>query len=149
MAAKIKAACTALGVPAKVFYRDGIGISGAYQQVATWRAAFVVELHFNAFNGSAHGTETLYDKDRHPGSAAWAKRLQDAMLATLETQDRGLKECDFGDRGCDIVSALDIPSALIEPFFGDNPADVQKGHSKKDALAQAIARTAATQLGVA
>ncbi|MCA1408209.1 hypothetical protein I6F26_24785 [Ensifer sp. IC3342] len=55
-ASKIKTACTALGVPAKVFHRNGIGISGAYQQVAAWRASFVVELHFNAFNGSARGT---------------------------------------------------------------------------------------------
>ncbi|MCA1408210.1 hypothetical protein I6F26_24790 [Ensifer sp. IC3342] len=56
------------------------------------------------------------------------------ILATLGTQDRGL------NRGYDSASALDIPSALIEPFFGDNPADAQKVHTKKDALAEAIAR---------
>ncbi|MER9316325.1 N-acetylmuramoyl-L-alanine amidase [Mesorhizobium sp. M0659] len=149
LASKIKTICAGLGVPAKIFYRDGIGISGAYQQVSAWGASCVVELHFNAFNGSARGTETLYDKDRHAGSAAWATRLQEAMLATLGTQDRGLKECDPGDRGYGSVSALNIPSALIEPFFGDNPVDAQKGHNNKDDLAEAIARTAAAQLGVA
>ncbi|MBP1885004.1 hypothetical protein [Sinorhizobium mexicanum] len=32
--------------------------------------------------------------------------------------------------------------------FGDNPADAQKGLSNKDAVEEAIARTAATLLGV-
>ena len=149
LASKIKAACSAVGVESKIFFRDNVGIGGAYQQVSDWGASCVVELHFNSFNGTARGTETLFDKDRNSGSAAWAQRLQTAMLGALGTVDRGLKECNPGDRGFGSVSALNIPSALIEPFFGDNQADAQKGHNNKDDLAEAVARAAAAQLGVA
>lgn len=149
LAAQIKATCTTIGVTSKIFYRDNIGIEGAYQQVATWGAKCVMELHFNAYNSSAKGTETLYDNNRNAGSRAWAQRLQNTMLEVLGTNDRGLKECDPGDRGYGSVSAVNIPSALIEPFFGDNPSDAAKGHNNKEDLAEALAKAAAQQLGIA
>lgn len=148
LAAKIKQECQNRGVESKIFYRDGIGISGAYKQVKSWGAACVMELHFNAFNGSARGTETLYDADTNSGSQSWAGRLQQSMLDVLGTKDRGLKERDPGDRGYKSVSSVNIPSALIEPFFGDNTADAQIGHSSKDDLAAALAEAAAGQLNV-
>ncbi len=146
LAEKVHAICRARNITSRIFYRDGIGIRGAYRQVAAWGAAFVVELHFNAFNGRAHGTETLFDADRNAGSKAWAQRLQDAMLSGLQLRDRGLKERDPGDRGYASVSALNIPSALIEPFFGDNPSDAYIGHTGKDDLAEAVADAAAAQI---
>ena len=146
LAGKIKALCDVKAIESRIFYRDGIGISGAYRQVADWGAAMVVELHFNAFNTQAHGTETLYDNDRNAESKAWAQRLQDGMLAALSLRDRGLKERDPGDRGYSSVSAIDIPSALIEPFFGDNPTEAHVAEAKKDDLAEAVAEAAAVQL---
>jgi len=146
LAQKIYNRCVASGVEAKIFFRDGIGISGAYRQVAKWGATCVAELHFNSFNGRAHGTETLYDEDVNTGSEAWAQRLQDEMLSALGLHDRGLKERDTGDRGYASVSALDIPSALIEPFFGDNPSEARIGNAKKDELAEAVVNAARSQL---
>jgi len=146
LATMVHRACMARGVQSKIFYRDGIGISGAYRQVAKWGASCVMELHFNSFNGAAHGTETLYDADRNAGSRAWAQRLQDAMLGALRLHDRGLKERDAGDRGYASVSALDIPSALTEPFFGDNPSDAHVGEANKQELAEALAEAAAAQV---
>lgn len=146
LADKIKVHCQSKNIESRIFYRDGIGISGAYQKVRQWGAACVMELHFNAYNRSAHGTETLYDNDTNSGSRAWAQRLQDGMLGALGTHNRGLKERDPGDRGYRSVSAVDIPSALIEPFFGDNPQDAQRGHANKDALAEALANAAVLQL---
>ena len=142
LAERLKSECANRGVPSRIFYRDGIGIRGAYRQVKAWGAACVLELHFNAFNGSAHGTETLYDKDRNAGSKAWAQKLQDAQLDALGLRDRGLKERDPGYRGYLSVSILDIPSALIEPFFGDNAADALAAHSRKDVLAEELAAAA-------
>jgi len=149
LAAKIKAACSAKGIESDIFYRDGVGIAGAYAEVEQWGAACVVELHFNASNGKASGTMTLYDKDRHTGSSSWAKLLQDSMLATLALRDFGLKELKPGDRGYASVSALKIPSALIEPFFGDNASDAETATNGKDRLAAAIAEAAARHLKIA
>lgn len=146
LANKVKSKCDQAGIASKIFFRDGVGISGAYQQVVQWGAQCVVELHFNAFNGSAHGTETLYDEDTNSGSKAWAERLQTRMLDALKLRDRGLKERDPGDRGYQSLSAANIPSALIEPFFGDSPTDAQAAHSGKDELAEAIFSAAVSQL---
>lgn len=148
LASKIKAACSRFGVPSKIFYRDNVGISGAYQQVLNWGASCVMELHFNSYTGAAKGTETLYDNDTNSGSKAWAGKLQGAMLEALGTSDRGLKELDSGDRGYGSVSAINIPSALVEPFFGDNVSDATKAHNNKDDLAEALAGAAAAQLNI-
>lgn len=148
LASKIKSECQILGVESRIFFRDNIGISGAYRQVAEWGAACVMELHFNAFNGSAHGTETLYDAETNSGSKAWAERLQKAMHSSLGLRNRKIKDRDPGERGYRSVSAINIPSALIEPFFGDNRRDAQIGHANKDDLAEALAQAAASQLAV-
>jgi N-acetylmuramoyl-L-alanine amidase len=62
--------------------------------------------------------------------------------------DRGLKELGPGDRGYESCSSLDIPSALIEPFFGDNPDDARLGHDTKQELAVVIASAMRAQLGL-
>jgi hypothetical protein len=150
LAASIKALCDAVDLRCEIFYRDVGGIAGAYERVRAWGAACVVELHFNAATGTAVGTETLYDSDVNAGSRAWAQRLQDEMVALYGRKgkaNRGLKEVDPGDRGYESCSALDIPSALIEPFFGDNPGDAKLGQDNKQGLAEGIARAIRAQLG--
>ncbi|NNJ67894.1 MAG: N-acetylmuramoyl-L-alanine amidase [Boseongicola sp.] len=149
LAGLILAECAARNVEAQVFYRDGVGISGAYKQVDAYGATCVLELHFNAAKGNARGTETLYDGDTNKMSESWANALQVAMVdvyGRTGSADRGLKERDPGDRGYKSLSSSDIPSALIEPFFGDHPGDAHLGHETKKALAAAIAETAATWL---
>lgn len=150
LADKMMVHCQNIGVEAKVFYRDGVGISGAYANVLEYGAACAVELHFNSFNGSVAGTETLYDNDTNANSKQWAQDLQDAMVelyGRTGNQDRGLKERDEGDRGYKSVSAIDLPTALIEPFFGDNDADAGLGQSLKDELASTLANVALQRLG--
>lgn len=149
LALKLKTGFDLKGVEARIFYRDNIGISGAYRQVVAWGAACALELHFNSYNGKVHGTETLFDQQTNAGSMVWAKRLQAAMVQTLRTEDRGLKECDPGDRGYQSLSAADIPTALIEPFFGDHAGDVRIAEVSKDALAAALVEAGAVQLAVA
>ena len=145
LAGKIIAEAAALGATAKMFLRDSGGISGAYSQVAAWGATAVVELHFNAATGTARGTETLYGP-ACPASEAWAKRVQDAMVSLYGRGsglpgNRGLKRTPPHPRGSASVNALrQIPSCLIEPFFGDNATEAAMGHSKKDGLAKALAR---------
>jgi hypothetical protein len=151
LAIRIKALCDADNLRCEIFYRDLGGIVGAYKRVRDWGAVCVVELHFNASNGSALGTETLYDADVNAGSEAWAQRLQDGMVALygrVGKANRGLKERDPGDRGYESCSALDIPSALIQPFFGDNPGDAKLGQDNKQQLAVVIAKAMRAQLGL-
>jgi len=120
------------------FFRDGVGIEGAYQQVAEWEADAVVELHFNAFNGEARGTETLYCNDEDQQRVLekeFAESVQQHLCQVFNRTDRtnrGIKPLSRGDRGYNNVTQLfDIPSILIEPFFGDNPAEAQMAVAKK------------------
>jgi N-acetylmuramoyl-L-alanine amidase len=110
-----------------------------------------VELHFNAAVASnATGTGVLY----HPRSTrgrAWAGLLQSGMTAAL-----GLPPWPEGTdgvitpfrasgremRGQKSLSAGQAPAALIEPFFGSNPADAARAAAAKGALALAIVRAA-------
>jgi len=142
LAEKIVSECSALGANAAVFFRDNGGIAAAYSGAAASGAKAVIELHFNNDGGAARGTETLYGT-ACAASEDWAQRVQDSMVALYGrtgTLDRKLKRTPPHPRGSDSVNALStIPSCLIEPFFGDNASDAALGHTKKDALAKALA----------
>lgn len=137
LAEMIKQKAEASGIRCNVFFRDNGGITGAYARVRQWRPEATVELHFNAFNKQARGTETLF---AHPKSRAWAQTLQKEFVTLYNRTgrlDRGLKDQSAGGRGH--LSLIQIqPSALIEPFFGDEPSDAQLGEQSKRQLADAI-----------
>ncbi|MCF7731610.1 MAG: N-acetylmuramoyl-L-alanine amidase, partial [Akkermansiaceae bacterium] len=141
LAEKIKTAGAAAGIEVGIFLRDGIGIAGAYRELADWGAAAAIELHYNNHDGSVRGTETLWGP-ACPKSEAWATAIQAAMVALYNRtgkQNRGLKQAPPFDGGRDSVNALStIPSCLIEPFFGDNPDDVALGGANKTRLAEAL-----------
>lgn len=141
LADRIMAECASADIEGKVFFRDKIGVSGVYKQVAAWGAHACVELHFNWGGGSAKGTETLFGvacKD----SEAWATVVQKGMVNLYKRtgkQDRGLLKCPPYKRGSENVNALSsIPSCLIEPFFGDNKDDAKLGHDYKQSLAKTL-----------
>ncbi|WAC27878.1 N-acetylmuramoyl-L-alanine amidase [Ancylobacter sp. SL191] len=136
LAQRIAAICQASGIASRTFFRDGIGIAGAYAQVNDWRADAVCELHFNASGGAGHGTETLYGLV--PRAEAFARVMQRSMLDALGLRDRGILLRRPGERGGESVNAPRMPGVLIEPFFGDNRADAERGAERKDALAQAV-----------
>ena len=125
LAKLIKSQASANNIECGIFYRDGIGIKGAYKKVNQWHADSCIELHFNAFNGRVIGTETLYGS--YSPSEAWASSIQDAMAELYDRegrQDRGLKQRVIGERGGKNVNQLDtIPSCLIEPYFGDTSSE--------------------------
>ena len=126
-----------LGIVSKVFYRDNIGIAGAYREAKKWLNAHVnmvqvlIEYHFNAFNKKAFGTETLHSNKRDARGVqerVFAQMIQDAMVKTYNRTgrgNRGLKNLATpGESGFyNLVQVVDRPSILIEPFFGDNPSE--------------------------
>lgn len=77
----------------------------------------LVELHLNAFNGSAKGTEVLYFSDR---GKTYAQRVND-KLDDIFT-DRGIKK----RTDLYILRDTDCPAILVEAFFCDNKEDYQK-----------------------
>ncbi|MDB8805001.1 N-acetylmuramoyl-L-alanine amidase [Romboutsia sp. 1001216sp1] len=92
----------------------------------------LVELHLNAFNGSAKGTEVLYYSDR---GKTYAQRVND-KLDDIFT-DRGIKK----RTDLYILRDTDCPAILVEAFFCDNKEDYQKADEvhEKDLIAKKIA----------
>lgn len=146
----IKDELAARQVRCEVFFRNtggSTGVADAYRRVIAWGPRASVELHFNAANGSARGTETLYE---FASSMDWARLLQQAMCNLYDhgdkrterniKLDRGLLQASKNGRGVASLNKFDT-SALIEPFFGDNLTDATLGTSKKRELAKAIAES--------
>lgn len=140
LAQQIQSTANSKGVDCKIFFRDGIGISGAYRNVASWLPNACIELHFNAYNGRVKGTETLYGL--YGESEKWADAVQNAMVTLYEragAYDRGIKLRKTGERGGKNVNQLkEIPSCLIEPFFGDESSEAKLAKDYLIDLAAAI-----------
>lgn len=141
LAKRIEAAATHTDIEVRIFYRDNIGIAGAYRQLASWGASSAVELHFNAYNGRVAGTETLYGT-ACAQSKQWAEIVQNKMVDLYQRTgrtNRGLKACPPYNRGARSVNALShIPTCLIEPVFGDNSAEARLAEQLKDNLAREL-----------
>lgn len=119
------------------FRRDRIGISGAYKEaekfLEPFKNKFAIELHFNAYNGTARGSEVLYVG----GEKKLAGDLSAMFASHIKTKDRGAKSLSSGDRGHYNVSRLDdmsIQSILTEPFFGDNVDDCHGWAASREAI---------------
>ena len=82
-----------------------------------------VELHLNAFNGSAKGTEVYYY------SAGTGKTCAERVVAKLATvfSNRGAKQ----KQDLYFLKLTKAPAILIESFFCDNAGDCEKGKDKK------------------
>lgn len=137
-----------------VFFRDGIGIKGAYNQALSWiekeplDGCAIIEPHFNAvpehLKGKVHGTETLMCDLR---DLAWvnenlyAALIHQVILDTLDTKDRGIKSRpeSEGEAGWyNVNQTVHYPSILPELFFGDHPVDAAKGLARMEPLARNI-----------
>ena len=118
------------GLAVQTFFRDDVGIAGAYRNASSYQPEAIIELHFNAATPAAHGAETLYSSV-NPQSEKLAQLLQKSMCDALGSRDRGIKHIKKGGRGYGNVSASSLPSALVEPFFGSNTADCENAVEKK------------------
>jgi len=80
-----------------------------------------ISVHCNAFNGSAHGTETFC----YPNSGNTTYRLRDKtnpeVVAALGTYNRGCKTADFY-----VLRETAMPAILCELAFIDNAGDAAK-----------------------
>ncbi len=102
-------------------------------------ADLAVELHFNAANTLATGTETLCASGSFRGHQA-ALIMQRHLVAALGLRDRGVKGTAGSGRGGLFLTKTRMPALILEPFFGDNPVDWNRANARAGALATAIAR---------
>ena len=113
----------------KKFHRRYVGsytreIEEVYGQVEDWGAETSIELHFNSYTPSSHGTETLSSGSTK--SRLLATAIQESMVETLNLRDRGVKFRSREERGGKSLHAASPPAILVEPFFGSNQADVNR-----------------------
>lgn len=92
----------------------------------------LIELHLNAYNSSAKGTEVLYYSEK---GKAYAQRVNDKLDDIFVDRDIK-KRTDLY-----ILKSTDCPAILIEVFFCDNKDDYMKADEphEKDLIARKIA----------
>lgn len=131
IAARMLQASADYGLETKKFNRSSGGgytqeIREVYSRTDAWRAEVTVELHFNAFNRSTIGTETLCGPSAN--SFKTADAIQKVLVDLLDRGvggDRGVKTYRPGMRGAASLISGRAPAVLVEPFFGDAPADAR------------------------
>ena len=102
------------------------------------KATCAIELHLNAYNGQASGTEMIYWLSSSKGQIL-AQTLQEAATTMLHLPNRGIKGPQAGGRGSKFLSKTNCPAVIVESFFIDNPEDLRRGELVKEALAIAYA----------
>lgn len=113
------------GVELQIIFRDGVGIAGAYAEARAKNCDCVIELHFNAADGKASGTETLCSIDGD--DIDFAHVIQKAMCQFFKRvgDSRGVKVISKADRGgVNLYSFPGGPNCLVEPFFGDSEPEM-------------------------
>lgn len=123
-------------VDVEIIFRDGVGLSGAYAKALRANCDCVIELHFNAFNKTAAGSETLSTTDSR--DQEFAKIVQSFICGvfTRTGQSRGVRVLTKTARGgSNIYSFPSGPNCLVEPFFGDNPVEADMAMKRKQAYA--------------
>lgn len=124
-----------------IIYRDKLGISGAYAKAALLGCDVVIELHFNAYNGVVYGTETLCTQDADDVDFAHLVQKATCSVFNRNGMSRGVKVISASARGGGNVHAFKQgPNCLVEPFFGDNPKEVDLALKHKENYAKALIR---------
>ncbi|WP_306115515.1 MULTISPECIES: N-acetylmuramoyl-L-alanine amidase [unclassified Roseovarius] len=142
---------TATHLTIRTFFRDNVGIAGAYQASDAFGSDITVELHFNSsHNTSSKGTGILYC----PGSTrgrSFATLLFEEMDAVLGFGDwpqgsggvvTPFQASGQQRRGETSLKSGRAPATLIEPFFGSNPTECASANANKTNLASAIVTAA-------
>ena len=100
-------------------------------------ADLFVSIHCNASNNTdSHGTETFCYRFGAP-SEVLANCIQNQIIKTMETGDRGIKEGNFA-----VLRNTNCPAVLVELCFISNPEEelLLADPAQQDKFAAAIAR---------
>jgi N-acetylmuramoyl-L-alanine amidase len=89
---------------------------------AQYDGDIMLSIHCNAANGKANGTETFY---RGEANREQAERINDALVASMGTRDRGVKTESSSQHARLAVMSFQ-PCFLIELGFIDHGGDLTK-----------------------
>ena len=83
---------------------------------------FVIELHFNKYDGKAnnegHGCESvIFPKNLK--SRDLSEKILDKISKKFNIKNRGVEEHGKGERGYGFLSKIKSNCIILEPFFGD------------------------------
>ena len=137
--------CTAelINYDANIYLYDRI------QYIKSKNFDLAIELHMNAFNKKANGSE-CYHKFKSEDGKLLAGEISKSISKKLKAKDRGSKIKTYSENGREkdyfgFIRELDCEALLVETLFIDNAADRGKltSQSGQMACAQAIAQAIA------
>lgn len=103
--------------------RDGGHYSLADDDAAKAMCDVFVEIHLNAANKTAHGTETLIHGNAPAGSSKLANAIQTRLVRALGTRDRGVRQ--RSDLAV-LKPHKGMKACLVEVFFLTSQTDLAK-----------------------
>ena len=98
---------------------------------------YVLEVHFNAFNGSGHGTE-IFVTDSEQYTDVEQSIMNKLGKHFVKRGGSGVKTTNW--LVIYTCKCLGISSALLETCFIDNKADMAEYQANKESIAQEIGR---------
>ncbi len=123
---KIYAAAKFPNLRVEIIFRDGIGIGGAYRKASALTPDACIELHFNAYNNQASGSETLSSVDAEDQRFAGIIHNHVCKVFERPGKSRGVKVLSRSGRGGQSLYSLPgSANCLVEPFFGDNMSEAK------------------------
>ena len=126
-------------VQVEIIFRDGIGILGAYAKAKELLCDVCIELHFNAADSKAQGTETLCTPDVNDIDFAHIVHMAVCRVLGRQGTSRGVKVLSKSARGAtNVYSFAGGANCLVEPFFGDNKDDATNGLIKYEEYAKGL-----------
>lgn len=119
---------------------DSESLSQYLARIKPGNASVVLDIHFNAFNGTATGTECVIKDSPSKHEIAFGSDLANTTSATLGIVNRGVKKESQTARKKLAVMRKEGIVGLIEVCFIDNPSDMEKYRANVVALSRKIAQ---------
>lgn len=117
-------------------------LSGVVNHVnlVTSKQDICIDIHFNAFNGTAKGSEILVRNKASDIEQELADKLLVATCKTLGTKNRGVKRETQGQHSrLAMLSDVKCNSVVLEVCFCDNKEDADKYNRHKEELVKSYA----------
>ena len=142
---KVQEYLNAAGVETQIMQSDNLNWDSSYSDrqdasvcdsANSWPADIFVSIHCNAANNVARGTEQEIYSLNGGNSQSLGQFIQDQIVDSLGTVDRGLKE---RPNLC-VLKNTSMPAVLTELAFIDNDEDCDLLKNHIDDFAAAIAR---------
>ena len=100
----------------------------------------IIDIHFNAFNTHANGTETIIPDNYCVNELSLGKKIAATMASAMGIFNRGCKQEKRTARKKLAIMRPKGINILLEICFIDNKKDIEAYHANKNELARRIAK---------